>query len=55
MTISNRVKMLIKNMLDNRESGWKKTKEMQESGPMKVEELRQKLENKLRQEQQIRD
>lgn len=44
VTISNRVKMLIRNMVDNRATGWEKTKKLQDSGPMKVEELRQKLE-----------
>jgi hypothetical protein len=36
--ISKRVQLLIKNMLDNREKGWEKTKKMNESGPKKVEE-----------------
>ena len=52
--ISNRVKMLIKNMLDNRESGWEKSKKQNESGPMKVDDLRRQLELKQREEEAIR-
>ena len=48
--VSVRVKMLIKNMLDNRAKGWEKTKKQDESGPMKVDELREKLEKKMREE-----
>jgi hypothetical protein len=47
--------MLIKNMLDNRANGWEKTKKQDESGPMKVDELREKLEKKLREEMAERD
>ena len=39
-TVSTRVKMLIKNMIENRASGWEKSKKQNESGPMKVEDLR---------------
>jgi hypothetical protein len=53
--VSNRVKMLIKNMLDNRSKGWEKTKKQDESGPMKVEELREKVEKKLREEMAQRE
>lgn len=53
--VSTRVKMLIKNMLENRAQGWERTKKQDESGPMKVDELREKLEKKLREEQAIRD
>jgi hypothetical protein len=31
--ISNRIKLLIKNMFTNRESGWSKTAEINEGGP----------------------
>lgn len=48
--ISNRIKMLIKNMTDNRASGWERTKKQNESGPMKVEDLRRETERKLREE-----
>jgi hypothetical protein len=47
--------MLIKNMLDNRAKGWEKTKKQDESGPMKVNELHEKLERKLRDEMAQRD
>ena len=45
---------MIKNMLDNREKGWEKTKKMNESGPKKVEDLRRELEEKARQEDELR-
>jgi hypothetical protein len=35
-------------MLENRESGWKKTKKANESGPKKVEDLRKEVEDKAR-------
>lgn len=46
--------MLIKNMFENRESGWAKSKKQNEQGPMKVEELRREVEKKLREEAEIR-
>lgn len=52
--VSTRQKMLILNMMDNRKNEWERTKKA-ESGPMKVEELRQHLEKKLLEEQRIRD
>lgn len=52
--VSNRIKMLIKNMLENRESGWERTKKQNEAGPMKVEELRKETERKLKEEAEIR-
>ncbi len=55
VTISNRVKMLIRNMLHHRESGWVKTREFKESDHMKIQELRQKLENQLRLDQIMRE
>jgi len=33
MNTSNRVKMLIKNMFNNKETGWKRTEEMNKGGP----------------------
>ena len=42
--------MLILNMLDNRASDWEKTKQQNESGPMKVEELRKAIEKKYYEE-----
>lgn len=47
--VSNRQKMLILNMFDNRKNDWERTKKS-ESGPMKVEELRQHLEKKMLEE-----
>ena len=38
------IKCLIKNMLENRESGWKKSLAAEAAGPMKVEELHRKEE-----------
>lgn len=52
--VSNRIKMLIKNMLENRETGWERTKKQNEAGPMKVEDLRRETERKLREEAEIR-
>jgi len=37
-----RIKLLIKNMFDNRVSGWKKSKDEQDKGPMKVAEFHEK-------------
>ena len=33
-------------MLENRESGWKKSKKANEGGPKKIEDLRKEMENK---------
>lgn len=52
--VSNRIKMLIKNMIDNRESGWERTKKQNEKGPMKVDELRKETERKLKEEAEMR-
>lgn len=49
-----RVRMIIKNLLDNRDSGWEKTKKQNEGGPKKVEDLRKELERKARDEEQAR-
>lgn len=46
--------MLIKNLLENRTKGWEKTKKQNESGPKKVEDLRQELARKAREEEQAR-
>jgi hypothetical protein len=53
--VSTRQRMLIMNMLDNRNSGWEKTKRLEDSGPMKVEELRQQQHKKLMEEAKIRE
>lgn len=50
--LSNRIKLLIKNMLDNRASGWERTKKENEKKPMKVDDLRRETERKLREEQE---
>lgn len=42
--VSTRVKMLLRNMLDNRKSGWEKSKQQSEKGPKKVEDLRREYE-----------
>jgi hypothetical protein len=46
--------MLIKNMLENRASGWEKSKKQNESGPMKVDDLRKQITAKLMAEEEIR-
>jgi translation initiation factor 4G len=53
--ISTRSRMLILNMLDNRKSNWERSKKLEDSGPMKVDDLRQHLEKKMLEEQKIRD
>jgi hypothetical protein len=52
--LSQRVRMLIKNLIQNRASGWEKTKKANEAGPKKIEELRRDLERKAREEEQAR-
>ena len=47
---SNQIKCLIKNMLENRESGWKKSLAAEAAGPMKVEELHKREELKKAEE-----
>lgn len=46
--------MLVKNMLDNRKSGWEKSKKQNEKGPKKVEDLRRELEEQQRREEEAR-
>jgi hypothetical protein len=43
--------MLIKNLLENRDKGWEKSKKANEAGPKKIEELRKELERKAREEE----
>lgn len=50
--LSQRIKILIKNMLDNRASDWDKSRKEGEKGPKKVEELRKELVEKQRAEQE---
>eukprot|EP00347_Sterkiella_histriomuscorum_P005403 403356747 len=52
--ISLRVKILIKNMIDNRSGNWEKSKKQNEKGPKKVEELKKELEAKQREDERIR-
>ena len=51
--VSIRVRMLIKNMLEYRAKGWEFTFKQEESGPMKVNELRQTTLKMLREEKAI--
>jgi hypothetical protein len=53
--VSTRQKMLILNMIDNRKTNWERSKKLEESGPMKIEELKQQYEKKLHEEQRVRD
>ena len=46
--------MIIKNLLENRASGWEKTHKQNESGPKKVDDLRKELEEKARKEEELR-
>lgn len=39
-----RLRMIIKNTLEDRSKGWEKAKNQSESGPKKVDELRKELE-----------
>lgn len=48
------MKILVKNMLDNRKGNWEKSKKQAEKGPKKVEELKKELEAKAREEERIR-
>ncbi len=54
LSISQRIRILIINMLDSRKTGWVKAKQQNESGPKKVDELRRELEQKAYEEEQIR-
>jgi hypothetical protein len=38
--LSVRIKLLIKNLLENRQHGWQRSLQIEENGPMKVEDLR---------------
>ena len=41
-------------MLENRATGWEKTKKLNEEGPKKIDELRKELEAKAREEDKLR-
>lgn len=42
--ISNRIKILIKNMFDDRQNKWERCRKKNEAGPKKVAEVRQEVE-----------
>ena len=44
--VSNRVKLLIKNMFANQKSGWQKTKDLNEAGPKTKAEIQQEMAQK---------
>lgn len=52
--LSTRIKLLIKNMFDNRDSKWEKLIKENKAGPMKVDDLRRETERKLQQEYEER-
>lgn len=41
-------------MLENRASGWEKSKKQNESGPKKVEDIRREVEEKAKEQERIR-
>ena len=43
-SISNRIKVLIKNMFDDRQNNWEKCKKKNDAGPKKIAEVRQEVE-----------
>ena len=49
--ITNRIKILIKNMFTNKENGWAKSAEINKGGPKKKSEIQQEVENKYKAEQ----
>lgn len=53
--ISNRMKLLVKNMFQNREDGWKKTKDMNKGGPKTKLEVQKEVEDKYKAEQNARN
>lgn len=52
--ISNRIKLLIKNMFQNRDDGWKKTQEMHKGGPKTKAEVQKEVEDKYKNEEKAR-
>ena len=52
--VSNRVRLLIKNMFSNRESGWLKTQDLNQ-GPKTKSQVQKEVEDKHLKEQQARD
>lgn len=51
----NRVRLLIKNMFEDKDNGWKKAEDAEKKGPMKVEEFRKLETEKMRKKQQEAD
>ena len=49
--LSNRVKLLIKNMFSNKESGWKMTQKLNQGGPKTKAEVQQEVQDKHDKEQ----
>lgn len=54
LSLSKRVKLLIKNMFANRDSGWLRTQDMNEAGPKTKKEVRADIMSKLQAEQDKR-
>ena len=53
--VNQRVKLLIKNLLDNRASNWEKSRNQDDKGPKKVDELRQEEMKKHEEENRKRE
>jgi hypothetical protein len=53
--ISNRIKILIKNMFSNKEDGWSKSAEINKGGPKKKIDIQKEVEKKYKDEQNARD
>lgn len=53
--ISNRIKILIKNMFSNRDDNWSKSAEMNKGGPKTKVEIQAEVEKKYKDEQAARD
>ena len=52
--ITNRTKLLIKNMFQDRDDGWKKTQEMHKGGPKTKAEVQKEVEDKYKNEEKAR-
>ena len=53
--ITNRIKYLIKNMFTNKESGWSKTKDLNEGGPKTKAEVQNEVQEKYESEKQAQE
>lgn len=47
------MKILVRNMLDNKKNNWEKSKKESEQGPKKVGEIRKEFEEKQKMENEI--